>query len=125
MNEDKCQECYYQDETTGACEQDECVDGDKFARALGPEDMYKALYYLIYNMPFTIQKHVMAGTIPKGSFASFPAEAFDNFKDNMKVLIDYDPEKKRYTLETSEQPKAQLILVPKKMLKRRKLILRN
>lgn len=122
-----CQECYYQDEITGSCTNDkkECVDGDQFARALGPEDMYKALYLLIFNMPFTIQKHVMDGTIPKQSFAGIPVEVFDNFdEEKMKILIEYDPEKKRYILETSIQPKANLILVPsKKKLRRRKLIL--
>lgn len=121
-----CEECYYQDDNTGACKQDDCLEGNKFARDLGPEDMYKALYLLIFNMPFTIQKNVMAGTIPKKSFASIPAEAFEDFDvEKMKILIDYDPEKKRYTFETSIQPKANLIIVPKKMLRRRRLINRN
>lgn len=125
MNEN-CEGCYYQDDITGACTNDaeECIEGSQFVRALGPEDMYKALYLLIFNMPFAIQKHVMAGTIPKQSFASIPIEAFDNFnEEKMKILIEYDPKKKRYILETSIQPKANLILVQKKMLKKRRLIL--
>lgn len=124
-----CEECYYQDEITGACTNDEkeCVDGSQFVKDLTGEDMYKALYLLIYNMPFTIQKHVLEGTIPKQSFAGIPVAALENFDiEKMKINREYDPKNKRWILETSEQPKpmeAVLVKVPKKIMRpRRKLI---
>ena len=119
-----CENCFYVDQVTGACTKDDCVDGDKFVQALEPEDMYKALYMILFNIPFTVQKHLMAGTVPKESFASIPEEAFEKFDaEKMKVLIGYDHERKRYTFETSQQPKADLIIVPRR--RNRKLIVRG
>ena len=124
-SEDNCEGCYCQDDQTGACTNDgaECIDGSEFVKDLTPEDMYKALYLLIYSMPFTIQKHVMEGTIPEQSFAGIPVEVLEKFdEERQKILISYDRENKRFILETSQQPekmKPILVKVPKKILRRR------
>lgn len=114
-----CEECIWQDDITNACTNDaeECVEGSSFVKALGPEDMFKTLFMLIYNLQGNID---------------FSREDLDKVTDEMKVEMSYDGKKKRYVLQTSPQPpQAVLVKVPKRVRNRkiiaprRKLFLPN
>lgn len=103
----KCEECIYQDDITNACTNDdeECVEGSSFVKALGPEDMFKVLYMLIYNLQGNVD---------------FNREDLDEVTDEMKIKPNYDAEKKRYVLETEPQPpEAVLVKVPKRVRNRK------
>lgn len=105
-----CEGCYYQDEVTGACTNDaeECVDGDQFVKALGPEDMFKTLFMVIYNLGGELEVSVK--------------ELED--ETEMKIEHRYDPKTRRFIMTTNPQPpKPTLIKVPKKLMKPRKRLI--
>ena len=111
--EQDCQECNYQDEVTGACTNDvaECVDGSQFVKAFGPEDIYKTLFMLIYEL--TGQVEVSVESLEK-----------DFVEGEMMIeKPEYDPRTEKYILRTDPQPpKPKLIAVPKKLMKRRRVV---
>lgn len=101
-----CEDCYYKDEITGSCTNDaeECVDENQFVKALGPEDMFKILFMLIYKL---------------GGEIEVTAKSLEN--EELKIEHEYDPKSKKYILTTKPQPpKPTLIKVPKKLMKPRK-----
>jgi hypothetical protein len=91
---ERCEECIWTNEQTGCCTiDDDCIDGGKFEQKtpqLGPEEMFKVVYMLIYSL---------------GGEISIPKESFDKFKNDMKVLPSWDEKAKRFVLETSHKPK--------------------
>ena len=112
----KCNECVWQSEETGSCTNDaeECVEGSSFVKALEPEDMFKVLFMLIYNLQGNID---------------FSREELDKVTDEMKIKPSYDPEEKKYVLQTSPQPppspqlpQAVLVKVPKR-IRNRKIVM--
>lgn len=108
--DEKCEECLWCDDITGACtSEEECIEGNAFVKELGPEEMFKALYMLLYTC---------------GGEMSVPCKAFEQVDDTMKILPSYDVKNKSYVLETSHKPPPpKLIKVPNKILRRnRKLI---
>lgn len=110
--DENCVNCIWYDEITGSCTNSEidCVDGNMFVKALDGEDMFKVLYMMIYTL---------------GGQIDFPAADLDKFDDTMKITPNYDPEKKRYVLETSHKPPPpKIIKVPSgKLLRRRKRLI--
>lgn len=99
MNEEKCDECVSQSEEIGSCmdstiEEDEigtenCSGFVQKTPQLEPEDAFKALYMLIYNL---------------GGEVSIPKASFDKMTDDMRILPSYDQATKRFVLETSFKP---------------------
>ena len=108
-----CDECIWQSEETGTCMNDKvdnigeenCSDFEQKTPQLGPEDAFKALYMLIYNL---------------GGEVSIPKASFDKMTDDMNILPSYDQESKRFVLETSFKPPKLLrnrgLKIPKRKL---------
>lgn len=113
----KCDECEWESEETGSCMNDSTEEVDigtenckgfkQKTPQLEPEDAFKALYMLIYNL---------------GGEVSIPKASFDKMTDDMKILLSYDPESKRFILETSFKP-PKLIRNRGLKIPKRKLIL--
>jgi len=88
--DDKCTNCIHR--VNSGMGDYTCVlldDGKKckFQRNLGPEDMFKALYMLLYQL---------------GGEVSIGRDDFNKFDDSMRVEMSF--EDNRYVLETSHKP---------------------
>lgn len=107
----KCDECIWQLEETGSCTNDKvddvgeenCKGFEQKTPQLQPEDAFKALYMLIYNL---------------GGEVSIPRASFDKMTDDMKILPSYDHATKEFILETSFKPPKLIrnrgLVIPKK-----------
>jgi len=92
-----CEECIWESEETGTCMNDKvddvgeenCEGFEQKTPQLGPEDVFKVLYMLIYNL---------------GGEIEISKKSFDKMTDEMKILPSYDPQSKKFILETSFQP---------------------
>lgn len=103
--EDLCNTCVFNDDETGACNNGEDLcDGNSsgFVKNLGPEDLFKFFYMLLFST---------------NGEMSVPIEALAMVTDEMKVLTSYDRKHKRWVIETSIQPEQ----VPRKARKRGKI----
>lgn len=111
----KCEECEWESEETGSCMNDTVEEGEigtdnckgfkQKTPQLESEDMFKALYMLIYNL---------------GGEIEISKKSFDKMTDDMKILPSYDAENKKFILETSFKPPKLVrnrgLKIPKKKL---------
>lgn len=104
---EECENCFWNDDITGSCTNSEveCVDGSAFVKGLGPEEMFKVLYMLIFSL---------------GGQVDFPVNALEKFDDEMKLELSYDQQRKRYIIDTSIKPAK---VFKKKILTRSKKII--
>jgi hypothetical protein len=109
-----CEECIWTSEETGSCMnskvddvgEENCSGFEQKTPQLEPEDMFKVLYMLIYEL---------------GGEISISRESLGKVTEAMKILPSYDAETKRFVLETSFKPpkikrKRGIVVLKKKVI---------